>query len=74
MNIDDINKLMSMYEGKSEEELMHELISAIDEQKRNGSFNVASFLDMCQLIDPMLTQAQREKQYRIVKALVIEEQ
>lgn len=66
---DDWDKMMSEYEGKSEDELMNELMSTIHEQSKNGSFNIAQFLELCEMIDPMLTPAQREKLNMIIDAL-----
>lgn len=68
-NNDDWEKLMGEYSGKSEDELMNELMSTIHEQTKNGSFNVASFLELCEMIDPMLSNSQREKLSKIIDAL-----
>ncbi|NLB61469.1 MAG: hypothetical protein GX802_03445 [Clostridiales bacterium] len=65
----DWDKLMSEYDGKTEDELMLELMNTIHEQSRNGNFDTKQFLELCEMIDPMLTNSQREKLNQIIAAL-----
>ncbi len=57
----DIDQLIEEYQGKSDDELITELINAIAVQKRDGTFNDAELTMMVELISPMLSNEQREK-------------
>lgn len=64
-----IDQLIEEYQGKSDDELITELINAIAVQKRNGTFNDAEFTMMVELITPMLSNEQREKLNHILSLI-----
>ena len=65
----DAERLMREYGGRSEEELMGELISAAAMQRAEGSFDAAGMRKTAELILPMLTPEQAAKLEMILSAM-----
>ena len=59
--MEDAERLMREYGGRSENELMNELISAAAMQRAEGSFDAAGMRKTAELILPMLTPEQAAK-------------
>ena len=64
--MEDADRLMREYGGRSEDELMKELLSATGKQKAEGSFDAEGMRRTAELLMPMLTPEQAEKLMRIM--------
>lgn len=64
-----IESMMDKYGGKSEAELMDELMRMTSHQKQNGAFDAAAMQKTAQSIMPMLTPEQQQKLIGIMNAL-----
>lgn len=64
-----VNEIAAQYEGRSEDELMRELLRVTGEQKRDGSFDAAGMRRTAASIMPMLTPEQAEKLMKIMEML-----
>ena len=56
-----IESMMDKYGGKSEAELMDELMRMTSRQKQNGAFDAAAMQKTAQSLMPMLTPEQQQK-------------
>lgn len=48
------------YKSKSQNELLEELVSSVQKQKENGSYNQEKLFEMINTVSPYLTQEQVE--------------
>lgn len=62
----DVSSLMNEYSGRSEDELMRELIAATGRQKAEGRFDSAGLEKSVRTILPMLNAEQKRKLYEIL--------
>lgn len=65
----NIEGMMSEYGGKSEAELMEDLIRMTEKQKKAGSFDASAMQKTAESIMPMLTPEQRQKLMGIMNML-----
>lgn len=65
----DLSEVIGMYSGKSESELMRELVTLTARQKAEGSFDPGSVQKGVEAIMPMLDSAQRQKLNEILRTL-----
>lgn len=68
-DVQDIDELISQYGGKTDDELMQELISVTNQQKQDGIFNEADLVLMQEFLMPMLDDAQAERLQQILEAI-----
>lgn len=68
-NMKNIQDTISKYEGKSEDEMLIELMKMVDKEKKEGSFNIDAISNFARTAAPMLNQEQREKMEAIIKQL-----
>ena len=67
--IEDIKSIITDYSGKSEAELMHELLRLTAKQKAEGSFDEEAIKAGIESITPLLDQEQRRKLFEITSRL-----
>ena len=65
----EAQRMLNMYGGKSEDELMRELLSAAAKQKQDGSFDAAGMRRTAASLMPMLNAEQQRKLLNIISAL-----
>lgn len=65
----DVDELMQRYSGRSEDELMSELIKVTDQQKRSGQFSEAELSAAESSIMPYLNEEQQAKLKQILDAI-----
>ena len=67
--IDRVNKMMSQYEGKSENELMGELFRTVQQGKKDGSFDTRMLDDFYQKAAPLMQGDQKKRLDAIMRQL-----
>lgn len=58
---ENIKNIYNKYKDKNEDELLSELISNVNKQKQEGTFNIENITNMLSKISPYLTQEQSDK-------------
>ncbi|MBQ9941528.1 MAG: hypothetical protein IJP03_00830 [Christensenellaceae bacterium] len=58
---EDLRRQVEALEGKSENELMERLFSAVQQGKKDGSFSPEALEQFARQVSPMLTPAQQQK-------------
>ncbi len=58
---EDIKRQLKKYEGKSQDELMDELLKSVEEGKANGTFSKEALSQFKSKVAPMLDEAQRKR-------------
>ena len=56
-----VEEMIEKFQNLSEAELITELLSLINEKKRNGTFNPQEIQNIANIISPLLNEEQREK-------------
>lgn len=64
-----LNDFLSSYSGKSEDELISEIIKTAVKNKKEGKLTNADIDDFYNLLKPMLKKEQIEKLERVIKTL-----
>lgn len=66
---EEIDALMKKYSGRSEGELMSELMAKVSSAKRDGSFDAQSLDEFVRLVSPELDEQSRLKLQTLVKTI-----
>ena len=66
---DQVRAQMSQFEGKSEQELMSELMRSVEQGKQDGSFTPEAAEAFMKKVSPMLDDAQRARMRQLMGML-----
>lgn len=64
-----VEKLYNTYKGKSEDELLFELVNHVTKQKENGTFDYQNLENILSKIMPFLNDRQKEKLNDVLKQI-----
>lgn len=64
-----VENLYNTYKGKSEDELLFELVNHVAKQKENGTFDYQNLENMLSKIMPFLNDRQKEKLNDVLKQI-----
>ncbi|MFZ5974449.1 MAG: hypothetical protein ACOYU3_03440 [Bacillota bacterium] len=65
-----LSEQMNQYQGKSEQELMQELLRKTKDQKQKGQLDEAAIKKMRDAISPMLNEEQRKKLLSLIEMIM----
>lgn len=64
-----LKERIKQYEGKSENELMKQLFSAVEQGKRDGTFSKEALEQFASQVSPMINDEQRQKLQSLMQQL-----
>lgn len=64
-----VENMYNTYKGKSEDELLAELIKHVAKQKENGTFDINNLEKMLSKIMPFLNEQQKQKLNEVLKQI-----
>ena len=68
-NKEELRKAAERYSGKSDEELLGEIVNAAKKERQDGSFSDEKINDFVNAVSPMLNAEQRERLNKAIKLI-----
>lgn len=66
---EDIRKTAKTYEGKSDDEMLAEILKMANKGQRDGSFSEAKLDEFVRNVSPILNEKQRERLQKVLSML-----